>query len=317
MKFLPLLLFIVLCTSCLHESIKNSQPSVYCVTSSDDPGNSTCHSLKYYMTNSSQFFKSNTTFIFHNGIHLTDFNSSLQVSNVSGLTLEGRDAVIQCKQKGNTFGFHDIQNLVIKGLNFSQCGYPSTNESFGCSTLRLSSIMGLELVNVVISKSEYQGMLMDNATGQINISDSTIEVCQTNKSNKSDKEPANVIYFSLCNNSTLNVINSRFFRNTNSIVREPNTALDYPFAAGLTVVIRCPNIAVYFDNVTAIGNSGGDGGNLAFIFHTPGLDQVPPVVVNNSHIKNGVAVDGGGIFASLVEPVLPSNMPERKRYRKS
>ena len=299
-------------TSCLQESNKDGQPTVYCVTSTSNHSNSSCHSLRYYMRNSSLFFKSSTTFIFHPGVHLTDLNTSLQVSNISEITLKGHHAVILCKQQNNFFHFQHIQKLVITNLNFSQCGCSSTTHAIGYATLWFAHVIGLKLANITVWFSEYQGILMDNITGKISIIDSVISGCETNKYYKLDKRPANAMYFGYClQNASLAVKNVALWKNINSVVRGANTAMDYPFAAGLTVVIRCPNIAVYFDNVTAIGNSGGDGGNLAFIFHTPGLDQVPPVVVNNSHIKNGVAVEGGGIFASLVEPVLPSNMPEQ------
>ena len=311
MKFLdlPFLCLLTLqLTSCFQETTGDKgQPNVYCVVTNSSQSNSTCHTLKYYMNSSLSFLNETcTTFIFYPGIHLTDSNTSLQLSNLSRLILKGQNAVIQCNQQNNIFRFQYVQHLVIEGLNFSQCGYSSTNERNGYPTLWFSYINAtLVLADIVISRSEYQGLLVINSTGYISISDSTLEGCQTDKYNKVDKRPANAIYFSSCQDkSTLVVTSTTLLRNKNSIVKKPDTPLDYPFAAGLTIVIHCPNVTVTLDDVIADGNSGGDGRNLAFIFHTSDLNKVPPVIVNNSHIRNGLAMEGGGVFASLVQPVL-------------
>ena len=178
MKPLFVLLLLFLYSTCFQQHSKKSKQTVYCVTSNDSQSNSTCHTLKYYMRNSSLFFKSDTTFIFYGGKHLTDLNASLQVSNVSGLTLEGHGATIQCNQQNNFFHFDCIQGLTIQGLNFSQCGLSSTKDTPGNATLLVTNVADFELANVIISRSEYQGIVLRDCSGNISIAESTVQYCQ-------------------------------------------------------------------------------------------------------------------------------------------
>ena len=301
MKFIFLLLILLYSTSGWQELTKTIQLTEYCVTSNESRSNSTCHTLKYYMRNSSLFFKSSTTFIFDAGDHFTDFSVSLQVSNVSGLALIGHNATIQCKNQSNFFHFNYVQDLIIDGLNFFQCGFSLLNKTAGYSTLLLTNVTNFELTNVLISESDYQGIFLNNTFGIIFIANLTIEFCRT-----FDKQPANAMYFKKClTNFSANVTirDTVFLKNVNEGPRKHTYYLGlYPYAAGLTVVMMCPGITVHLDNITAEANVGKDGGNLAFIFHTANLFEVPPVIVNNSNIKDGVATQGGGIFTSLAQP---------------
>ncbi len=148
--------------------------------------------------------------------------------------------------------------------------------------------------------------------GLTSIVNSCIVECRTNQYNKLDKYPANAIYYSNCgnNNSSLIVLDTVLEKNENSSPRKLdrlNQAIEYPFAAGLTVVIKCSNVAVILDNITADRNIGGDGGNLAIVIHTSELFRSHPVVIKNSHISNGRAIEGGGLFVSIVEPQAQRN----------
>ena len=307
-------LLLFLYSACFQEHSKLSQQTVFCVTSNDSQSNSTCHTLKYYMSNSSLFFKSNTTFIFFSGEHLTDFNMSLQVTNVSGLTLEGKGATIQCNQQKNYFHFDHVQDLVIKSLNFYQCGIWSTNKPTGYSTLLLTNVMNFELTNTGISKSNYQGIFLNNTFGNILIAGSTFQYCQT-----SSNQPTNALYFSDCSNNddtNVTIKDTLFQRNTNKIQKKLDDHIErYPFASGLTVTIHCPTVRVYLDNITTDGNVGGFGGNLAFILHTMDLYRVQPIIINNSQIRNGVADQGGGILASLVQPFSSNEQNSCKKHK--
>ena len=301
MKSQFVLLLILLCTTCFQEHSQVIQHPEYCVASSDNQSNISCHTLEYYMRNSSLFFKNNTTFLFYPGDHLTDINVSLYVSNVSGLTLKGHDATIRCENRSNFFHFDFVQDLVIKGLNFHQCGFSYANKTAGYSTLLLTNVTNFELTNVIISESDYQGIFLNNTFGTILIANLTVEFCRT-----FDKQPANAMYFKECFtnfSADVTIRDTVFLKNVNEGPRKHTYYLGlYPYAAGLTVVIMCPGITVHLDNITAERNVGKDGGNLAFIFHTANLFEVPPVIVNNSNIRDGVATQGGGIFTSLAQP---------------
>ena len=134
-------------------------------------------------------------------------------------------------------------------------------------------------------------------------------IVKTNKSYAFDNQPANAIYCeSNLTNSTVLVKNTLFLENIISNHPRVYISLEYddPFAAGLTVVVHCPRIRVHLDNITAEGNAGRGGGNLAFLFNASGLSNATLVVLNNSVIRNGVAVEGGGIFVLVTQPFISS-----------
>ena len=310
MKSLFVLLSVLLYCTCFQELSKNiHKKKEYCVISDDNHSSATCHTLKYYMRDSSLFFKNNTVFVFYAGDHHTDFNVSLQVSNVSGLTLEGHDATIQCSQRNNFFHFAHVHGLSISGLNFSQCGLSSSDKTSGYATLLVSNVANFDLTDVVISRSEYQGIFVVDTIGDVSITNSIIEYCQTNRYYKLDTQPANAIF---CENTStkdyanMTVTNTLFLQNANSNSPKLHTTLKYndSYAAGLTVLLNCPRLTLYLDNITADGNSGRGGGNLAFIFHAPEPNNASQVFLFNSVIKNGMAVEGGGIFISVIQPSL-------------
>ncbi len=303
--YLSILLSLLVCAHGVTE--RKDKQTVFCVTTDEDSTNSSCHTLRYYMRKSSFFFRSNSTFIFEPGEHLTNFNSSLVIQNVSGLVLRGQNATIQCNKYQNYFKFNNVSDLFIHGLKFCKCGQKSTNGTNGYSTLGVLNSTNLNISDVTICKSEYQGILVSNVLGLTSIVHSCIVESRTNRYNKLDKHPANAIYYSNCgnNNSSLIVLDTVLEKNENLSPSKHNRihqAIEYPFAAGLTVVIKCSNVAVSLDNITADGNIGGDGGNLAIVFHTPELFRSHHVVINNSHISNGTAIEGGGLFVSIVEP---------------
>ena len=312
-------LSLLLCSTCFQEHANDKQRTEFCVTSNDSESNLTCHTLKYYMRNSSLFFKNNTAFIFYSGDHYTDLNVSLQVSNVSGLTLEGHDATIQCNQRNNSFHFAHVQGLSISGLNFSQCGLSSTDETFGYATLLVTDVIDFVLANVVISRSEYQGLSLHDAFGTILVANSIIECCQTNKYYEYDTHPSNVVYCTRnlpTKQGNILVKNTQFLNSINSVSSKELTSLQFddPFAAGLTIVLYCHNITVRLDNVIVDGNAGRGGGNLAFIFYAPQPNSVPQVVLENSVIRNGVAVEGGGVYVFVTHPFLSSKQREKNNH---
>ena len=271
--------------------------------------NSSCHSLKFYMRNTSNFFLSNTDFIFLPGDHHLDANLSLLVMNVSRLSLRGQNATVQCRNHNNNFHFHQVRTLVIENLIFSECGSVETSYSKGKAALLFTYGVDLRLSNVNVSKSVFQGVFMDNTLGNISISAVSIQDCHTNTHEIISNRAANIFYFTQCPHSSyLHIENTEFKRNSNAgfdnftILREDDTS--YSFAAGLSLVIKCDNVEVLLDNVVMDKNHGGDGGNLALIFHTTCLWKVPLVVIQNSFFTNGRAVEGGGIFVSIVQPIL-------------
>ena len=69
------------------------------------------------------------------------------------------------------------------------------------------------------------------------------------------------------------------------------TAYRFNSASGLQIKIYCPKTRVVMDNMTAHGNKGINGGNIAIDFGS----EVGTVIINNSNISKGLADKGGGI----------------------
>lgn len=72
----------------------------------------------------------------------------------------------------------------------------------------------------------------------------------------------------------------------------------------MQVLIFCPKIHVIVNNITAYGNVGVNGGNLALCLKA----EVSTITIRNSNISNGWAVKGGGIrFWSQIETSIENN----------
>ena len=65
-------------------------------------------------------------------------------------------------------------------------------------------------------------------------------------------------------------------------------------SGGVNVYIRCPNVLVEIMNVTAQGNTGENGGNLALFLFLFGINS-SKIVIDNSQIIDGKAKKGGGL----------------------
>lgn len=193
----------------------NQQAAMYCVSTDETSNGISCHTLKYYMRNSSLFFKNNSTFIFMPGEHLTDCNCSLTVQNVSGLVLRGQNATIDyatinCNKQQNYFKFKNVSDLSIQGLNFSECGQKSTSKTTGNATLIIANSSNVDVSMTVIYMSEYQGLYFSNVLGVTSIAYSSIIKCRTDRYyTRLNSYPANGIYYSICPiNSSLKILNT-------------------------------------------------------------------------------------------------------------
>ena len=72
------------------------------------------------------------------------------------------------------------------------------------------------------------------------------------------------------------------------------TSVHHSLPGGLVIAIACPNIHVTLVNVTAKGNTGGLGGNIA-IFLVIFNANSSSIVIKNSRIMDGYALKGGGL----------------------
>ena len=90
--------------------------NVYYVVANNSTGcpsvkNVTCESLEYYMNDTEQYFTSNTTFYFMEGVHIIADFQSLLIHQVSNLTLVGHQEVR-----------HDTQHKAV-----IKCASPTSN----------------------------------------------------------------------------------------------------------------------------------------------------------------------------------------------
>ena len=101
------------------------------------PSSYPCHTLQYYVKNSTAFFKSDSTLQFLPGIHILESNEGNKpttIENVQNLTLIGNDTFINgtldmsvpssqihCNGSGGLH-FVAVHGLFIGNLMFSTCG---------------------------------------------------------------------------------------------------------------------------------------------------------------------------------------------------
>ena len=262
-----------------------------------------CHTLSYYLANSSYFNKSNTKIVFLQGTHRA--NTSAIIELVSNLTLVGESgspeepsaAKIICTQESVGFEFINVIDLHIESITFSECGQAvSIPESYTSrhAAISLKTVTNLSLLAVTLSESKGYGIYADQILGNSFIQDSTF--IENNGSDLYYGRNA-IFFYGHCSSTTeinyLHIEGSRFLSGCNPHKRS--------LAAGLTFVIECTNVRVTLNNVTFKGNEAFDGGNLAIIYHNTTHNFVYPVIVNNSHIEHGIGYLGGGMFVTFFE----------------
>ena len=88
-----------------------------------------CHTLSYYLENTTQYFTSNTRISFLHGVHEINKSGVFLIKNVTNLTLIGFNvssshaAKIICTQPA-VLVFRNIVNLELKHFAVLYCGYP-------------------------------------------------------------------------------------------------------------------------------------------------------------------------------------------------
>ena len=94
-----------------------------------------CHTLSYYLENTTRYFTSNTGINFLQGVHEINKSGVLLIQNVFNLTLTrykmtgSNAAKIICMQPA-TLRFYNMANLVINHLSVLYCGYPVLQFAF-------------------------------------------------------------------------------------------------------------------------------------------------------------------------------------------
>ena len=140
-----------------------------------------CHTLSYYLENTTRYFTSNTKIIFLHGVHEINRSGVLLFKNGFNLTLSGYNASdsnaakIICKQPA-TLKFNNIENLVISHLSVLYCGYqvlPFMNgKELSSAAVCFLNVTVLKLLNISVENSTGYGVVGVNVLGTSSISHS-------------------------------------------------------------------------------------------------------------------------------------------------
>ena len=140
-----------------------------------------CHTLSYYLENTTRYFTSNTRFSFLHGVHEINKSGVLLVQNAFSLTLSGykmtgsNTAKIICMQPA-TLRFYSMVNLVINHLSVLYCGYPVlefvNGKELSSAALYFLNIISLTLSNISVENSTGYGVVGVNVLGNSTVSHS-------------------------------------------------------------------------------------------------------------------------------------------------
>jgi len=308
MFFCLLMLMIVLCSTVhvgsggtyfVKPNINN--PSTTCPSQP-------CYSLEYYLQNASEVFtQSNVTLKFLPGIHLLDCDQPVQIKNVENFTIFGAriwnanadswknpipSSEIMCQ---GTVGFRIVlsRNISIQNLIFTKCGAILTykgNSSYKAALL-MENVTDVTISRIVVQNSSGYGMFATNILGESILSQSTF---MFNKGEPNYYGGNVRINYYDCpqkmNKSVLIVNSSRFVHGY-----DPHMHYDHQSTgSGLTVFIgvKCSEVVIFIDNITASDNEAQDGGNMALLHRSDNITN--SVHLSNSWIMNGRARSAGG-----------------------
>ena len=283
-----------------------------------------CNTLAFYMNCScsdcecnSSYFNSHEIYTFWKGIHSPLFNETLPIQNVENLTfrVNGDDnrAIIDCNGESAGFVFNESSDIKLENLVFLSC---VRTESLGAAesshhalaTLAFHNGANLYLTNVTLNGSVDEALYVHNIGGVIRFEQVVVINSKSNVHRNT-----NVIYNSKCNNESLqiNITNSVFSGNYNDKPKSsanhdannigPNSVDSYPLAAGLSITLKCLSVNILIENVTMRDNHGGNGGNLALVFHNTSSTPDNIVTIRNCTLESGTAVTGGGLFVEFVD----------------
>ena len=270
-----------------------------------------CQTLDKYIQNINTSFTSNTTLNFLDGHH--SLITFLQVTNCQNFSLIGVGGTVLDQTSGLVYPsswigcsgttksgviFINSSDIHISNIGFDSCGAVATLEHKFTVHIALAFdyVINLTLHKVVVNNSIGFGLHCDNVFGKIQLKDSVFTNARGDSKLQVYGGNTRFWFGAPCFNSTTNLmINNSWFMYGNEVSNKHHNA------SGLQVLIFCPKIHVIVNNITAYGNKGINGGNLALClkYFDP---EISTITIRNSDISNGLAVKGGGIrFWSQIE----------------
>ena len=142
-----------------------------------------CHTISYYLENTTQYFTSNTRISFMHGVHEINKSGVFVIKNVTNLTLTGfsvsssHGAKIICTQPA-VLAFLNIASLELKHFTVLYCGYPllifyNTPHPAISVAVFLWNITSLKLSDISVENSTGIGLVGTNILGNSSISHSS------------------------------------------------------------------------------------------------------------------------------------------------
>ena len=243
--------------------------------------------------------KSNTKMLFEEGGH--ELKNTIVIDNCHNFTMIGNGSavnlndglpqptsMIYCdKHSSAGFFFSNSSNISIKNLEFKFCG--GQNDQYNwhniSASLSFELVENLSLDQVVISGAKGHGLYTKDIFGSNYVMKSAF-LNSSRHQNFSRSGNARFNFSTRLPKSKL-VLNSSWFMHK-------ETSLEYLMDGGLVISIACPNIHITLVNVTAKGNTGGLGGNIAIFFIIFNANS-SRIDVKNCRIMDGYAFKGGGL----------------------
>ena len=277
-----------------------------------------CQTLAFYMNRScygdcsSSYFNSHETYVFWKGKHSPLYNHTLLINYVENLTftVDGAvedQAIIDCNGNSVGFIFNESSDITLENLVFLSCIRTlstAENDHHALATLAFDNGANLYLTRVTLNGSIDEALFVHNIRGIIHFKEIMVINSRSNV-----RRNTNVIYNSKCNNESLQIIinNSVFSGNYNKPKNNPSHDADVSLmdnntlAAGLSITLKCLSVNIQIENVTMSNNQGGNGGNLALVFHNTSSTPDNIVTIRNCTLESGSGNTGGGLFVEFVD----------------
>ena len=186
--------------------IRFAECRIYCVKPTEDrtcPESSCpCHTLAFYALNSTQYFTSDTTFLFLNGSHEIGIEDFIIIKDVNNLALVGGQSThannihepstrVVCTEPTG-FAFLGITNLTISNMAFLYCGCAINNSLLKevtmvysklhqiytqfrndtYATLLMAEVHFMIIIDTSVQNSTGYGLLAINILGNSSLQDS-------------------------------------------------------------------------------------------------------------------------------------------------
>ena len=253
------------------------------------------------MHNTDKYFASNTVMIFYSGTHIAyggavemknvsrfamigvgEFTESQYTSQSENITLWESSSIIKCQGSWSGITFAAVRDIYIENLTFTgSYGLPYHYKGF----LTFDTTWNVMLKNVTFRNNTGFGLYGYRMYGNTIISHCTF---YNNTGNMYTPGGNSQFHYEYCDNNhsaRVNITHSYFLDGCS-----PYGGYSYfPWATGVAVMIKCPNVTFSISHVRMINNHADLGGNIA-LFAYPGQ----AVTIENSHIMGGSAYYGGG-----------------------